>query len=157
MAHFHRFVLLIVIASLLSSCQISQQLKTHRKELERLAYGENVSMLDKFDGMATVIATALDESLSMNSPLKTYKYVNKFTAQNEESIKKLTEEINEWQGNMSQAERVKFTARSLTKPYSRKLIRVVPKVEQTLSEGDYKLGPLEKAIVLFKLKKMIGK
>ncbi|MCB0851573.1 MAG: hypothetical protein KDD63_05105 [Bacteroidetes bacterium] len=134
---------------------MSQQLKTHRKELDRLAYSENISMLDKFDGLADVMANALDESLAYDSPLKTYKYVNKFTIQNQDAIKLLTEEINEWQNNMSQSEKIKFTARSLTKPYSRKLIRVVPKVQQTLSEGGYSLGPLEKVIVLFKIKQMI--
>ena len=157
MSHFSRLVLLILISSILLSCQMSQQLKTHRKELDRLAYGDNISMLDKFDGLADVLATALDESLTYDSPLKTYKYVNKFTVQNQAAIKILTEEINEWQNNMTQAEKIKFTARAMTKPYSRKLIRVVPKVQQSLEDGGYNLGPLEKVIVLFKVKQMIKK
>ena len=157
MRNFRFLALILTISIFASGCQISQQLSTHRKELDRLAYGENVSKLDKFDGLATILATALDESTSLTSPLKTYKYVTKFSTQNEAALKSLVAELEPWQANMNQAEKIQFTARSLAKPYSRKLIRVVPKVQKMVSEEGYSLGPLEKVLILFKLKKMLKK
>ena len=136
---------LLAFLLLASGCKISSQLRTHRKELDRLAFGENISKLDKFDGLATVLATALDESLSLTSPLKTYNYVNKFATQNQAALKALVEELEPWQNEMAQGEKIKFTARALAKPYSRKLIRVVPKVQKLVTEEGYNLGPLGKS------------
>lgn len=137
-----------------SGCQTSQQLKTHRNAMHDLAYG-GASNIDKFDGMATIIASVLDESTSLSSPYKTYKYIMKFVDQNQTEIVSITSELETWQANMDQAERLKFTARTVAKPYSRKLLTLVPKVTKMVEEGGYNLGPLEKALLLFKLKNMV--
>lgn len=154
MRHSHLLLILIFAVSFLSGCATSAQLKVHRLELQRLAYG-GVSNIDKFDGLASVLVTVLDESTDFSSPFKTYRYISKFVDQNDDAIKVIVSDLESWQNNMSQTDRIQFTARAVTKPYSRKLMTLVPKVQKIVEEGGYSLGPLEKALIMFKLKSMI--
>ncbi|MDX2248799.1 MAG: hypothetical protein SF052_18575 [Bacteroidia bacterium] len=150
----HYLSAIFMVILIFSGCQTSQQLKVHRNTIQELAHG-GTSNMDKFDGLATTIITVLDEATNLSSPYKTYKYIMKFVDQNQTEIVAITTDLESWQANMGQDEKIKFTARSLTKPYSRKMITLVPKVQKMLEEGGYDLGPLEKTLLLFKLKNMV--
>jgi hypothetical protein len=144
---------LLILLLTLSSCANYRQLQAHRSELQRLAQS-NLDPQEKFDGLAEVLATVLEESTDLSSPVKSYRYVQKFTNQNQRALDQLSSELLAWQADMNGPQKLAFTTRALSQGYSRRLIRVIPKLERTISENDYKLSGLEKTLLLFKLKRV---
>ncbi|WNJ21433.1 hypothetical protein [Pontibacter sp. G13] len=144
---------LVLVLSFVQGCATSSMLRGHKSVMQNLAYGD-LSAQEKFDGLAEELVNVLDEAFAMSGPVKSYKYVNKFSYQNEQEINKLTAELQGWIDDMSAADRVKLIARSASKPYSRKLMIQVPKIQKAVAENNYKLGPIEKAFLLYKLKRL---
>ena len=151
-----RLCLLISLLLLVSSCQMSRQLQVHKTELQRLAF-EEMEYREKFDGLAEVLVTALEEAAARPGPLGTVRYVQKFSRQNQRSLNRLGSDLNTWIQEMKPAQRVAFVTRALGKPYSRKLIVLVPRIQQKAKEGGYQLGALERVFVLYKLKQLTRK
>jgi hypothetical protein len=143
--------LLLVLCNLLA-CTVSKQLKVHRTELNRLAY-DDLPPEEKFDGLATVVATALDEATNLESPVRTFRYLQRFSKQNGPELEVLTNELEPYVNNMNMAQKVAFVSRALTRPYGQQLVRLVPKVTKLMQSGDYKLGKLERTLALFALKR----
>jgi len=114
-----------------------------------------ISPAEKFDAFAQIMADVLDEATNLNSPVKTFRYLNKFTKQNEDELDKLLAELEPWQANMSLAQKANFAKNAVVKPYGRKLVRLVPKVAKMMAEGDYKIGKLERVLLLFKLRQVL--
>ncbi|MFK7923029.1 MAG: hypothetical protein AB8H47_13785 [Bacteroidia bacterium] len=139
---------------LMSGCTAGKQLRVHRTELDRLANVE-VDPQKKFDGFATVIATALDEATNFESPVRTVRYLQRFSKQNQDEIVLLTDQLEEYMQSLNSAKRMAMVGRALTKPYGRKLARLIPKVTKLMENGDYKLGSLERTLGLFALKQVI--
>ena len=148
-------ILLLLLGSiLLSSCRMSKQLSVHRSAMQALV-SSNLSPEHKFDALAETLSTVLDESLSLRSPVSTYRYLNKFTNQNDRELTIIIDELDAWQEEMSIGQKLKLAAKMAGKPYARKLLIQIPKVSNRMAECDYKLGKLERALVLFKLKQMM--
>lgn len=148
------FILLCACLMGLSACQTTRQLRYHRSELDRLAF-QNLGPVEKFDGLANTLVTVLEEATDRPSPYKTFRYLEKFSQQNEPALLRLATDLDQWQGNMNSGERIKFTARVSTKAYARRLVFLIPKVTKMMQDGDYKLRTLEKVLILFRLKKML--
>lgn len=149
-----RTFLLLTLLALMSGCQLSKQLQAHRSELDRLAYSE-MGNREKFDGLAEVLVTALEEAAALSSNIRTVRYVQKFSNQNDASLRKLSNDLDGWIQGMNSRQRLAFATRALSQPYSRKLIRLVPNISKKAAEGGYNLGALERAFLLFKLKQMV--
>ncbi|MEM6348338.1 MAG: hypothetical protein AAF927_30940 [Bacteroidota bacterium] len=145
---------LLLSLILLSSCTASKQLRAHRTELDRLANVETDSQ-KKFDGFATVVATALDEATNFESPIRTVRYLQRFTKKNQDEIVLLTDQLEEYLKSLNSAQRMALVGRSLTKPYGRKLARLIPKINKMVENGDFELGPLERTLGLFALKQAV--
>lgn len=150
----YSFIILALFLILSSGCLPTKQLRFHRLSLQNLVAAP-ISSAEKFDSFAQVMADVLDEATSLNSPVKTYRYLNKFSKQNDRELDLLLKDLEPWQANMSLGQKAKFAKNSLTKPYGRKLVRLIPKVTKMMANGDYKLGKLESALLLFKLKKVL--
>lgn len=150
----YSFILLALSLWLLNGCIPTKQLRFHKVSMHNLVYAP-ISPSEKFDGFAKVMADVLDEATSLNSPVKTYRYLNKFTKQNDEELTKLLTDLEPWQSKMTLRQKANFAKNAVTKPYGRKLVRLVPKVTKMMANGDYKLGKLESALLLFKLKRVL--
>ncbi|MCI4669286.1 MAG: hypothetical protein MRZ79_14220 [Bacteroidia bacterium] len=147
---------LILSSLILTSCEMSKILKENRTEMDRLAYGR-LSKQEKFDGLANVVVDVLETSLEFDSPLKTHKYLQKFSKQNETELQSLSGELGPWIKGMKFTDKVKFTKSTLSNPYSKRLTQVVPKVQRMAKENDFELGTLEKALLLYRLRGMVKK
>ena len=145
---------LLLWAFLFSSCRMSKQLSVHRSAMQALA-NSNLSPEHKFDALAETLSTVLGESLSLRSPVSTYRYLSKFSSQNDRELTIIIDELDTWQEQMTIGQKLKLAAQMAGKPYARKLLLQIPKVSNRMAEGDYKLGKLERALVLFKLKQLI--
>jgi hypothetical protein len=108
---------------------------------------------EKFDGLGHEIASLLDEGTNLSSPVKTLRYLKRFSDQNEKELNVLFDELNAWQQGMKMGEKIAFGASVLTKSYSRKLLFLVPKVSKMIEQNDYKIGKLEETLLLYSLKK----
>ncbi len=156
--HFSLMKQTILYASLLLllssqvACTVSKQLKSHRNEMSRLA-NESLPPRDKFDGLATEIAMVLNEATDLRGPVQTFRYLQRFSKQNGPALESLTNELEPYINNMNTAEKVAFVTRAMTRPYGQQLVRLIPKVNNLLASGDYKLGPLERTLGLFALKR----
>ena len=139
---------------MLTACTASKQLRTHRSALDRLTYGD-VSPQEKFDGFATVLATVLDEATNFGSPVRTARYLQRFSHQNQAEITLLTDQLETHLNSLTQAQKIAFVGRAMTQPYGRQLLNLVPKVTKLIEAGDYKLGPLERTLGLFALKQTL--
>ncbi|MEM7367391.1 MAG: hypothetical protein AAF587_02250 [Bacteroidota bacterium] len=151
-----RTSLILVLLALLSSCQISNQLRVHKTELQRLAYNEPENRA-KFDGLAKVLVTALEEASARPTTTQTVRYVQKFSNQNDRSLRQLSTDLDAWIKGMGPGQRLAFGTRALSQSYSRKLIVLVPKIQKKAKEGGFELGALEKVLLLFKLKQLTKK
>lgn len=151
-----QYLVLLLTFSLfsLNACLPTKQLKVHKQAIRSLI-SSPLSSADKFDAFAQVTADVLDEATSLNSPVKTYRYLNKFSNQNDREIGILLKELEPWQADMSLRQKANFAKNAITKPYGRKLVRLVPKVTKMMAQGDYKLGKMEKVLLLFKLRKVL--
>lgn len=151
--HFSLTSLLLSLF-LLNSCLPTKQLKMHRQAL-RSIISSPMSSEDKFDAFAQITADVLDEATSLNSPVKTYRYLNKFSSQNDRELGILLKELEPWQADMSLKQKANFAKNAVAKPYGRKLVRLVPKVSKMMANGDYKIGKMESVLLLFKLRKVL--
>lgn len=151
-----RTSLFLLVLGLLSSCQLSNQLRVHKTELQRLAYEESENRA-KFDGLAKVLVTALEEAAARPTTLQTVRYVQKFSKQNDRSLRQLSSDLDSWITNMKPGQRLAFGTRALSQSYSRKLIILVPKIQKKASEGGYDMGTMEKVLALYRLKQLTKK
>lgn len=149
-----RLSLLFIIVIALSGCQTTKWLKSHRSEMQRLAYSD-MDTKEKFDGLGNELAAVLDEGTNLSSPIKTLRYLKRFSDQNESELTSLINEIDGWQQGMKMGEKIAFGSSLLTKSYARKLVFLVPKVSKMVEQNDYKIGKLEQMLLLFSLKKKI--
>ncbi|MEL6252865.1 MAG: hypothetical protein AAFR87_12705 [Bacteroidota bacterium] len=145
---------LILPLLLFTSCTTSKQLKMHKQSLRSIV-SSPMSAEDKFDAFAQITADVLDEATSLNSPVKTYRYLNKFSKHNDRELGILLKELEPWQANMSFKQKANFAKKAVTKPYGRKLVRLVPKVTKMMAKGEYKIGKMEQVLLLFKLRKVL--
>ena len=146
------FPLLLLV--LLAGCQMSQQLKAHRSTLKQLAYS-NLPENQKFDALAEELVLALEGALNQPSPVKTYRYINKFSKQNDPSLDRIGAELNTWIKDMRPGRKVAFVTSTLSQPYARKLVQLIPQLEQRMRSGGYKLGKLEKILLLYKVRQLL--
>ena len=139
---------------LLQGCTMSKLLKQNRTEMERLAY-EDLSKKEKFDGLAEVLVEVMESSLTFENPLKTFRYLEKFTKQNSDELKSLSGELKPWIDDMGRGEKISFTTRALARPYSRRMVKLVPRIQRMAKENEFELGPLQKAMLVYRLKGLI--
>ncbi|MEL6674749.1 MAG: hypothetical protein AAFR61_21255 [Bacteroidota bacterium] len=132
---------------------MGKQLKVHRSNMDFLAQSA-MKPAEKFDRLAEIMATVLDEALQQPSPVKTYRFLDKFSKQNEASLDMVVAELTTWQKNLNAAQKFRILGQATQKPYAKKLLRTVPQTLQMMEDGEYKLGKLEKALVMFKLRQM---
>lgn len=151
---WHRSILLLLLLAMLSSCATSRQLSDHRREMNRIAYSD-ANNKQRFDDFMMLTTTVLTEANQRPSTLKTLRYVEKFSKQNEAAIVKTTNELTAWISEMSLAEGVAFGSRLISKPYARQLLRLVPEIEQKAQSNGYQLGAIEKAFLLIRVQKLI--
>lgn len=137
---------------LLSGCTLTRQLNAHRATLNDLAYGDYTPQ-EKFDGLANTMVGVMDESLRIINPAKTYRYLDKFSAQNEDALTTLYTELNGWRNEMGTAQKVGFGARTLTKSYTRRLPGLANKLEKRLGSRLTQLLLLTKVAGLLKVNK----
>lgn len=138
----------------LNGCQMTRLLRENHSEMKRLAY-EDLPKEEKFDGLAEELVEVLETSLTYSSPLKSYKYLNKFTQQNEAELNALSKELGPWIKQMKLIEKIKFTKSVMKSPYSKRMTQVVPKVQKMARENGYKLGTLEKILLIYKVKGLL--
>ncbi|MEO0473519.1 MAG: hypothetical protein AAF206_28155, partial [Bacteroidota bacterium] len=131
-------VLILLIMGALSGCQMSKLLRQHQSEMQALAY-DDLSKKEKYHRFGQVMAEVLDNSATFQSPYKTFRYLEKFTQQNQQEVELVTKDLEAWINGMGRAKKLALVGGSLTKPYGRKLINVFPKVSKSLNEGGYKL------------------
>lgn len=142
---------LLFVIFMLSGCQMSLLLRENRSELKRLAYGD-ISEQEKFDGLAKELVEVLETSLTFPSPFKTFKYLEKFTQQNEAELNALSGELGPWIKGMKLGEKIRFTKNVMSSPYSKELVQVAPKVRQMAKDNGYKLGALDKILLIYKVR-----
>lgn len=151
---FAIYLSLSITALAMNSCQMSKILRENQAEISRLAYGD-LSKQEKFDGLAEELVDVLETSLTLPSPVKTFRYLDKFTQQNERELNSLAAELGPWIKEMKLGEKIRFTTNVMSSPYSKQLVQVVPKVRQMAKENGYKLGTLDKILLIYKLKGLI--
>ncbi|GAB4410181.1 MAG: hypothetical protein OHK0039_14410 [Bacteroidia bacterium] len=150
----HLLFALLALGLLLPACQMSRELRAPRQELKRLAYVE-MDPQAKFDGMARTLLDAMQAATAAGSPLKTQRYLRKFTQQNKDELQVLAAQLRTWIDGMGPLQKVGFAAQTLTKPYIRDLVQALPHILQTLRENKGELGPLEQAILVYRLKQLV--
>ncbi|MEM7654549.1 MAG: hypothetical protein AAF399_00360 [Bacteroidota bacterium] len=143
-----------LVLILLSSCQMSRQLSVHQTNLKRLV-NSNLSEQQKFDGLAEELVMVLEGAAGQASPLKTAKYLRKFSAQNKASLNVLYDDLDNWIKGMKPGRKIAFAAGTLSQPYARKLVQLIPEVEQRVKNGGYRMGTMEKILLLYRLRKMV--
>ncbi|MDX1908947.1 MAG: hypothetical protein SF053_18060 [Bacteroidia bacterium] len=145
------FTLLMFTLVLLSGCTGMKELQSHRQALKELATS-SLAPEAKFDALAIIVADVLDEAAARPKPYQAFRHLDKFGRQNESSLQALSQELQTWLNEMGPVEKLSLAARTLSKPYSRKLIQTVPKITRMAQEEGYTLGPLEQALVLYRLR-----
>lgn len=148
---FSFLLLLITLTFVLGGCTTMRQLSVHKNTLDRLAYGD-MPPQEKFDGLANTLVSVIDESLRIVNPTKTYNYLDKFSNQNRASLNKLYEDLDAWRAGMNKAQKVAFGARTLTKPYTRRLANIGPKLKKRIGSRYTQLALLVKISNLLKIK-----
>ncbi len=123
------YLLVLVISALFSSCASTKQLKVHREVISDLAQGD-YSSKQKMDGLGKELVIVLDESLSRPTVVGTYKHVNKFTQQNEKDLQLIYNDIDDWQHNLSDPQKILVGAELATKSYTRRFIALLPKFKK---------------------------
>lgn len=153
MKPIHLNLLIICLGGLLlSSCTASRQLSNHKTTLQGLAYGD-MPLQEKFDGLANTMTTVIDESLRIVNPTKTYNYLDKFSQQNETALNSLYDELNTWREGMRRPQKVAFSARTLSKPYTRRLPNLAGKLKKRIGSRFTQLSLLIQISKLLKVKK----
>ncbi|RMG27804.1 MAG: hypothetical protein D6730_06420 [Bacteroidetes bacterium] len=142
---------LLLAICCLSSCTSMRQLSAHQQALQRLAYGD-MPPQEKFDGLAITLVGVIDESLRIINPEKTYRYLQKFSQQNEQELNLLYEELNAWREGMSGPQKVAFGARTLSKPYTRRLMNLNGKLQKRIGSRYTQLTLLAKVAGVLKVK-----
>lgn len=130
------------------ACNMNKWLDTHRMEVLRLS-DPNLSQQEKFDGLATLLATIMEQSLKFINPVNSYKFVNNFLEQNERELNILYTDLNGWQQNMNTAEKITFGAKSAKKPYVKRLIDVIPAFRDKVERQVKTIAFLGKLLKLF--------
>ena len=142
------------LSLMLSACQMTKMMQADNQAMKRLAYGD-VSHKAQFDGFAEVLVNVMEDALAQPSPVKTYRYINKFTNKNDKEIQLITTDIRTWMKEMGPGEKLVFGARSLANPNTKRLVRLVPQLQQRLKDEEYKQNKLQKAMIMYKVKGMV--
>ncbi len=142
------FLILFVTIFLLSSCAGTRQLKLHRETLKELTYG-SYSPQEKMDILGEEFVILLDEALSKPTALGTYKHVNKFINQNERELALLYSDLEQWQAEMTDLEKVGLGAKLATKSYTRRFITLLPKFKKKVGNKYKQLVFFSKVMKLF--------
>lgn len=137
------------------ACNMNKWLDVHRMEVLRLS-DPSLSQQEKFDGLATLIASVLEQSLKFINPANSYKFVNSFLDQNEKELNLLYTDLNHWQQNMNTAEKITFGAKSAKKPYVKSLIDVIPKFRDKVERQVKTIVFLGKLLKLFNPLKILS-
>ncbi|MDB4286094.1 hypothetical protein N9933_02210 [bacterium] len=122
-----KYLLFIAFAGLifLSGCKkprtrtVSEVTKT---ELENLAESGKETKI-KYHELGKILSQLVKESLEMGSDSLMLAHIKNFASLNEEGIKQLSEEIDDWQKTLSEEERIFFVMRLVPMKYARNLER----------------------------------
>ena len=122
-------VFLAVTAISLSSCSVDKRLAPFTSALEQAA-NSDMSPDKKMEILATTTTKALKESLVFINPKKTGQFVDRFAKQNEKSIGKIVQSLEENLKSMNFPKQISFFAKTAKKPYIKELKAEAKKVEK---------------------------
>ena len=129
------FGFLLIGTMLFSSCGTSKMgklLNAHEQMLADAIKG-NLSQEEKLDVVATSFVNALEEALSYSQTKKSVQHIDKYSKANEKNLNILLKDVEGWVGNMSTPEKVMMISKVASKPYTGKLIELVPKFERKVN------------------------
>ena len=126
-----------VLASLsLSSCaslRVGKLLDTYENRISTIAKGGE-SPEQKFDALAGTLVDVMEETIRIGKIRPGVKFIKGFSEENKPTIEKIITDLSVWQKNMSIAEKALFWGKVAFKPYTRKLVLLVPKFEKTVQQ-----------------------
>lgn len=132
-ADFHKLYLMsLVVLAMFCSCAGTKQLKAHREVLSDLATGDYTPK-QRMDGLGNELVIVLDESLSRPTALGTYKHVKKFAEQNENNLELIYTDIDKWQSDMNDTQKVISGVELASKSYTRRFITLLPKFKKKVN------------------------
>jgi hypothetical protein len=126
------FLVTVLFFSGCTASRMANMQEGHRIELQRVAES-NLSPEKKLDVLGAHFVQVLEETLRFGSVKNSVKYVQGFSRENEGSVNRIMEDVDNWIDGMSIAEQLFFAGKLATKPYLKQTIELIPKVEQKVN------------------------
>lgn len=113
----------IILLLLLSGCykpQSGSNSPETRTELDELA-DQNLPMGEKYLELGKVISTLMDETASIGQDAAASAHMEEFLSDNESALRRLGIQLDNWQKNLTEEDRLFFVMELLSQPYSTRL------------------------------------
>lgn len=127
------FLSIIILSA--SSCAMSKMgkyMSQHKTNLQAVL-GKNVAPQEKLDAVALSFVNAMEESLTYTQTKHSVKHIDQYSSKNKPELDQLFGDIEKWYDGMSQPQKMMTLASLATKPYTQKLITLVPKFERKVN------------------------
>jgi hypothetical protein len=132
MTQFTRLFIAFLGILTLSSCASFKQnawLKEHQSQLLQAA-ASNATGEEKMAVLMNNYADLMEEGLRFVNPLKGAKHIQKYQAQNQETIEKIVGDSNNWMNNLNDQQRIMLGIGMIQKPYIKRFIDLAPKFQR---------------------------
>lgn len=113
----------IILLLLLSGCykpQSGSNSPDTRTELDELA-DQNLPMGEKYLVLGKVVSTLMDETASISQDATAAAHMEEFLSDNESALRRLGIQLDNWQKNLTEEDRLFFVMELLSQPYSTRL------------------------------------
>lgn len=115
--------LVIILLLFLTSCykpQSGSNSPETRTELDELA-DLNLPMGEKYLELGKVVSTLMDETASIAQDAAASAHMEEFLSDNESALRRLGIQLDNWQKNLTEEDRLFFVMELLSQPYSTRL------------------------------------
>ena len=126
MKTFVYLFLLVFSLAMATACGFTKDLQANHVQL-LAATGDDVSLSEKRDVLASNLVGMMHESVDRLNPKKGVKYVKAYAKTNGPLVDTLAAQITRGQEQMSDAQRMAFMLPVLTKPYAKEALTLIPR------------------------------
>ena len=127
---------------LFTSCNtaFNRRLAWHESELARAANSTTMPAQEKLDILMTSFVQMADETLKPINPKKGIRFVKKYSETNEANINKILGDVQKWQNNMNDVQRITNGVALARKPYTKQLIDLYPKFRRKYKQYKFAMN-----------------
>ncbi len=145
----------LIAGMFLTSCASTLMLREHHRELTRLASG-TLSPEETFEGLSSVLVEVFEDVQSFNNPDQRVHFIRKFAKQNDEEIRIILRNLQEWQQSLRPIEKGRMVLSLARQPATKELIRMLPDLLQMVNDNEQQLSRMRKLLLMYRLRQWIN-